>query len=246
MTTTADRRGPAPATAFVALYRLFLRGQLTRLRAIGLLALGAVAVLLAVVTRGDDDPLDAAANVIAEYGLTIVAPVCTLWIATSIIGDLAEDRLLAYLWLRPIGRWIVPTAALAATITVMVPLVVAPLTIAAAASGQGVLVAPTLLASSLAVAAYAGIFITLGARFTRALWWGLLYILVWENAVARIADGTARFAVRSYVNTVVARATDVDLSLASRGPVTMVVVPLLIAAAGIALSTWIMRTRDID
>ncbi len=203
-------------------------------------------MLLTVVARSADDPLDAAATVIAEYGLTIVAPVCTLWIATSIVGDLAEDRLLAYLWLRPIGRWVVPTAALAATVTVMVPLVVAPLTIAAVASGQSELVVPTLVASTLAIVAYGGIFVTLGSRFSRALWWGLLYVLVWENAVARIADGTSRFAVRSYVNTVVARGTDVDLALASRGPVTMIVVPLLICGAGIVVSTWIMRTRDID
>lgn len=246
MTATTGRRGPAAATAFTALYRLFLRGQLTRLRAIGLLALGAVAVLLSVVARSDDDPLDAAANVIAEYGLTIVAPVCTLWIATSIIGDLAEDRLLAYLWLRPIGRWLLPSAAFGATCTVMLPLVVAPLTIAAAASGQGELIVPTLIASTLAVAAYGGIFVTLGARFSRALWWGLVYVLVWENAVARLADGTARLAVRSYVTTVVARATDVELTLADRGSAAMIAVPVAIAAAGLVLSAWILRTRDID
>jgi ABC-2 type transport system permease protein len=172
--------------------------------------------------------------------------VCTLWIATSLLGDLTEDRLLAYLWLKPIPRWVLPLAAFAATVTVMVPLVVVPLTVAAVASGVGDLVLATAGASILAVIGYGGIFVALGSRFSRALWWGLLYVLVWENAVARIADGTARLAVRSYVNTVVARATDVDLSLASRGPVTMVVVPVLIGAAGVAVAVWVMRTRDID
>lgn len=237
---------PRSGSAFVALYRLFLRGQLTRLRAGGLALLGGVAVVLTILARSADDPVEAAAGIIAEYGLGIVAPVCTLWIATSLLGDLTEDRLLAYLWLKPIPRWVLPLAAFAATVTVMVPLVVVPLTVAALASGVSDLVAATVVASALAVIGYAGIFIALGARFSRALWWGLLYVLVWENAVARIADGTARLAVRSYVNTVVARATDVELALADRGPVAMIVVPLLIAAVGIALSTWIMRTRDID
>jgi ABC-2 type transport system permease protein len=237
---------PNSVTAFAALYRLFLRGQLTRLRAVGLALLGGVAIVLTILARSADDPTETAAGVIAEYGLGVVAPVCTLWIATSLLGDLTEDRLLAYLWLKPIPRWVLPLAAFAATVTVMVPLVVVPLTIAAIASGVSELVVATVAASALAVIGYAGIFTALGARFSRALWWGLLYVLVWENAVARIADGTARFAVRSYVNTVVARATDVEITLANRGPVTMIVVPLLIAAAGIAVSTWIMRTRDID
>ncbi|MFN3214885.1 MAG: hypothetical protein ACE367_00140 [Acidimicrobiales bacterium] len=245
MTMQAAHR-PASGTAFVALYRLFLRGQLTRLRAVGLGLLGGVAILLTLLARSADDPTEAATGVIAEFGLGVVAPVCTLWIATSLLGDLTEDRLLAYLWLKPIPRWVLPLAAFAATVTVMVPLVVVPLTVAAIASGVGDLVLATAAASILAVIGYGGIFVALGSRFSRALWWGLLYVLVWENAVARIADGTARLAVRSYVNTVVARATDVDLSLASRGPVTMVVVPLLIGAAGIAVAVWVMRTRDID
>lgn len=245
MRTAATRR-PTSGAAFLALYRLFLRGQLTRLRAVGLALLGGVAIVLTLLARSADDPTETAAGIIAEFGLGIVAPVCTLWIATSLLGDLTEDRLLAYLWLKPIPRWILPVAAFAATVTVMVPLVVVPLTVAAVASGVGDLVPATAAASFLAVIGYGGIFVALGSRFSRALWWGLLYVLVWENAVARIADGTARLAVRSYVNTIVARATDVDLSLANRGSVTMVVMPLLIAAAGIAVSVWVMRTRDID
>ncbi len=94
--------------------------------------------------------------------------------------------------------------------------------------------------------AYSGLFITLGARFSRALWLGLLYILVWENAIARISDGTAQIAVRSYVVSILSRATDVNLRLADRSSTASIVVPLAIAAAGIALTTLILRRRDID
>lgn len=246
MTETSSRHRPSPAVALAALYRLFLRGQLTRLRAVGLLMLGAVAVVLTLVARTADDPVEAATGVVAEYGLGLVAPVCTLWIATSLLGDLTEDRLLAYLWLKPVPRWVLPLAASGATATVMVPLVVVPLTIAAVVSGVGELVAATILASLLAVTGYGGLFVALGSRFSRALWWGLLYVLVWENAVARISDGTARLAIRSYVVSIVSNATDVDLGLADRSPAASVIVPIAVAIVGVVVATLFLTRRDID
>lgn len=246
MTDTATRTAPSSIDAFGALYRLFLRGQLTRLRAFGLLALGALSIVLTAIARTADDVTDAATGIMAEYGLAVVAPVCTLWVATSLLGDLVEDRLLAYLWLKPTARWVMPAAAVAAVLTIMIPIVVVPLVVAAAVSGVTDLIAATAIASLLAVAAYSGLFVALGAQFSRALWWGLLYVLVWENAIARISDGTAQIAVRSYVVSILSRATDVDLSLADRSAPASYIVPLVIAAGGIAATTWILRRRDVD
>jgi ABC-2 type transport system permease protein len=246
MTDLQARAGPAPTTALLAVYRLFLRGQLTRLRALGLFSLGVVGVILAAVGRNSDDVVDTSTRLLAEYGLGVVVPVCTLWIGASLLGDLVEDQLLAYVWLKPIGRWVFPAAAVLACLTILIPLAVIPLTIAAMVTGVNDLIVPTIVATILAVTAYSGLFVTLGVRFSRALWWGLLYILVWENAVARIADGTARLAVRSYVVSILSRATDVDMALADRSPAASIVVPVGIAVAGIALSTWILSNRDID
>lgn len=239
-------RRPSTADALIQLYRLFLRGQLTRLRAFGLLTLGAISIILTAIARTSDDVADAATSILAEYGLAVVAPICTLWVASSLLGDLVEDRLLAYLWLKPIPRWVMPTAALGAVLTVMVPVVVVPLTIAAVVSGVADLVVATMVASLLAVTAYGGLFVALGARFSRALWWGLAYVLVWENAIARIADGTAQLAVRSYVVSVLSRATDVDLSLADRSATASVAVPIVLAIAGVGLATWSLSRRDVD
>jgi len=233
-------------TSFVVAYKLFLTGQLSRLRALGLLSLGIVGIILAAITRTTDDVVGEGTALMADYGLAVVAPVCTLWIATSLIGDFVEDRLLAYLWLKPVRSWVLPAAAIAATCTIMIPLVVVPLTIAAAATGVSELIIPTAGAALLAVLAYSGLFVTAGARFSKALWWGLLYVLVWENAVARISDGTALLAVRSYTVSILSRATDSDLYLADRSPTASVVVPIALAVAGIAVSAWILRTRDID
>lgn len=246
MTTMAPRSRPSSLDALVTVYRLFLRGQLTRLRALGLLTLGALSIVLTAVARTSDDVVDVATTVLAEYGLGIVAPVCTLWVATSLLGDLVEDRLLAYLWLKPVARWVMPVAAVGAVLTIMIPIVVVPLVIAAAVSGVTELVAATALAAVLAVTAYAGLFVAFGSRFSRALWWGLLYILVWENAIARIGDGTAQLAIRSYVVSILSRATDIDLALADRPPVASVVVPLVIAISGAFIATAVLARRDID
>jgi len=237
---------PGPMLAFTTTYRLLLHGQLTRLRALGLLSLGLIGIVLAAVTRAANNVPEAATNLLADYGLGIVAPVCTLWVATSLLGDLVEDRLLVYLWLKPVSSWVLPASAVAATLTIMIPLVVVPLAIAAAVTGIGELVVPMVLATTLAVLGYSGMFVALGTRFNRALWWGLNYTLVWENSIARIADGTARLAIRSYVVSILSRASDVSIALADRSPTASVLVPATVAVAGIAVSAWILRNRDID
>ncbi|MGH3016079.1 MAG: hypothetical protein ACRDNN_14135, partial [Gaiellaceae bacterium] len=92
---------PRTAASLGALYRLLLRTQVTVPRLLGIAALGSLSVLLGVFARWDDDPVQAAADVAASYGLGIVVPLAAVWLGTSAIGDLVEDRLLVYLWLKP-------------------------------------------------------------------------------------------------------------------------------------------------
>ena len=40
--------------------------------------------------------------------------------------------------------------------------------------------------------AYSAVFCGLGLRVRRALAWGLAYLLIWEQAVARVSHGAAR------------------------------------------------------
>ena len=44
----------------------------------------------------------------------------------------------------------------------------------------------------LATVAYSAVFCGLGLRVRRALAWGLAYLLIWEQAVARVSHGAAR------------------------------------------------------
>src|SRR5687768_4480123 len=129
--------GPATGAALGALYRLLLRTQVTVLRLLGIGVLGALSVLLGLFARWGDEPVEAAADVAATYGLGIVVPLAALWFGTAAIGDLAEDRLLVYLWLKPVPRWQLPAAAVLATSSVVVPLTALPVSGTALAAGAG-------------------------------------------------------------------------------------------------------------
>lgn len=233
-------------STFAALYVLLLRMQVTPLRIVGIAALGAVAVALALATRTSDDPLRSTTEVALGYGLSFVLPLATLWLATSCVGDLLEDRLVAYLWLKPVPRWQLPAAALLTTSTIVVPLVAVPLVLAAIVAGTEELVGALLLASIVAVLAYSGLFVAAGLFFRRALWLGLFYVLVWENGLARVIEGVARLSIASYTQTLVADAADVRVAFADRAPTASVVVPLVVAVAGFAIAMARYRRAEID
>jgi ABC-2 type transport system permease protein len=233
-------------SSFMALYRLLLRLQVTTMRVVGILALASLAVLLGALARSDDDPLRATTEIALGYGLGIVVPLATAWLATSSVGDLVEDRLLVYLWLKPVPRWQLPAAAVLATVTIVVPLVAVPLVVAAIVAGASELIGALLLACVLATFAYAGVFVAVGLWLRRALWWCLLYILVWENGLARAVDGAARLSIASYAQSLVAHAADVEVSYADRSSSISVVVPLVIGAAGIVLAVIRYRRAEID
>jgi ABC-2 type transport system permease protein len=235
----------SPGT-LVALYRLLLRTQVTVQRLLGIMGLGLLAVLLGVFAREDDNPAQAAADLVSSYGLGILVPFATLWLGTSAIGDLVEDRLLVYLWLKPVPRWQLPTAAVLATATVVLPLTALPLVATALVAGAGDVAWATALAASLAALAYAGLFVAAGLWFRRAVWWGLAFILIWENVAAYSAEGLGRFTVIGWASAVLGLAPGVDLQLEAGSTAAAFVVLPAIVIAGALIATWRYRRMDID
>jgi ABC-2 type transport system permease protein len=231
-----------------ALYRLFLGTQATRGRILGLLALGLMAVLLgfAIGRSQSADGLDDGTAMIAQFGLAVVAPVTTLVFATASLGELHEDGTLVYVWLRPVSRSRIVAAALGATLTITLPLVVLPLALAAGLTGAGgALVGATVAACTVAVVGYAGVFTWLGLRVRRALVWGLGYVLVWEGFVARAGTNTARFSIRDHTRSLLARLADGPERLVEVSLATAIIVPLLAAAVGTWLTVRRLTRQDV-
>jgi ABC-2 type transport system permease protein len=242
----AATRRPRTATTLGALYRLLLRTQVTVPRLLGIVALGSLSVLLGLFARWDDEPVQAAADAAASYGLGILVPLAALWFGTAAVGDLVEDRLLVYLWLKPVPRWQLPAAAVLATITLVVPLTALPMAAAALAAGAGELALASLLAASLAACAYAGLFVAAGLWFRRAVWWGLAFVLLWENAGAHASDGTARFTVTSWARSIVSTVSDVEVPLDGRSVAAALIVLPALAVAGWLAATVRYRRADVD
>jgi ABC-2 type transport system permease protein len=237
---------PRAAASLGALFGLLLRTQVTLTRLLGIGALGGLSVLLGIFARWDDDPVQAGADVAASYGLGLVVPLAALWLGTSAVGDLVDDRLLVYLWLKPVPRWQLPAAAVLATITLVAPLTALPLAVSALAAGAGELALTAFFAAFLAACAYAGLFVAAGLWFRRAVWWGLAFVLLWENGAAYASEGFERFTVTSWARSILSSVSGVDVPLDGRSAAAAAVVLAAVAVAGWLLATYRYRRADVD
>jgi ABC-2 type transport system permease protein len=234
---------------FTAIYRVILGAIATKGRLAMLLALGGIAIVVgfAINTADTFDPVADAVGMVNGYGLAVLVPVVALVFASAALGDMVEDNTLVYLWLRPVGREVIALAAVAAAATITIPVVAVPLIIAAllASGGDGGTVIGTAFAVAVCALAYSGLFVALGLRVKRALAWGITYVLIWEGFVARAGTGVARFSIQTYGRSILSEASDVPLRLAEVDPVVAVVAPVLVACAGVALTTRYLHRRDV-
>ncbi|HWW54424.1 MAG TPA: hypothetical protein VNY84_11680, partial [Acidimicrobiales bacterium] len=129
-------------------------------------------------------------------------------------------------------------AAFAASVAVVGPIAVAPLVIGAAIAGSGWrVVAAAAAGGMLATVAYSAAFCGLGLRVRRALAWGLAYLLIWEQAVARVSHGAARASL--FVNT---RSLAASIGRHTPPPrnavagLTGLIFPLIVTAIALALT----------
>jgi ABC-2 type transport system permease protein len=249
MTVPAPRAAaPATSSVFTTVWWVLVRSIATRVRlaGLGLLGLAAIVLGLAVHIGHPDNRPDAAWSIIDSYGLSLLVPVVALVFASAVLGDLTEDGTLVYLWLRPFPRWQLAWAAFAASLTAVVPVAVLPLVVGAAISGGGArLVAGAAAGGLLAAVAYSAVFCGLGLRVRRALAWGLAYLLIWEQAVARVSHGAARASI--FVNT-----RSLAAYVAQHSPpknavawMTGLIVPLVVAVAALALTSRSLDRGEI-
>jgi len=121
-----------------------------------------------------------------------------------------------------------------------------PVTVTALVAGAGEVAPAAFLAAALAGVAYAGVFVAAGLWFRRAAWWGLAFVLLWENAVANLAAGSARFTVVGWASSILETAPDSEVSpSAGSGAAALVVLPA-IALVGWLAATVRYQRADVD
>ena len=233
----------------IALYRIMLRTSVTRGRLLAFVAGGALLDLIAYSIRVSDYAnretdtfalLDLAA-------LALFVPVVALVFSTSSLGDLAQDGTLVYVWLRPVARWKVVVVALAATLTVTLPLTLGPAWLAVLLSGASdkAFWAAT-AAIVLANLAYCTVFTAFGLRVRHALIFGLGYVVIWEAGIASLGRGPAAISIRHYAeslfahigNQTVPGAIEADLWLS-------VIVLVAVTLVGMVLTTVLLTRQDV-
>jgi ABC-2 type transport system permease protein len=229
------------------IFRLVVRTQLTRGRAVALGALGALAVILAIAARAgaDADVNRSMHDIIDGLGLAVLAPVTSLVLASAALGDLAEDRTLVYVWLRPLARWKMALGALAASLAVSLPFVLVPLIAAVLIGGTGGdLLVATIAGAVVAVTGYTALFLGLGLRVKRALVWGLGYVVIWEGAVARTARGAARISVQVYARSLLAAIADYAPPRQAASVGASIIVPIVVVVVAYVVTVrWLQRAE---
>ncbi len=221
-----------------------------RLAAAATVAAAIAAVGLVVGLRADPvtNPLseDGIADLVGGLVLTLYAPLISLVYAAAVVGDLREDGTLSYLWLRPIARWRLATAAVLAVWWRAAPLaVLAAAGTAALAGGDWQLVTAAGYAAGLGCVAYAGLFSLAGLALRRALVWGLIYVVAWEGIVGTFGQVPARLAVSTYSTSLLAGLTDTTLPASGVGLTWAWLGPLLIAAGALLLSWWRLLRGEV-
>jgi len=232
-------------------YQLLLHTLLSRARVAAMAAIGIIGVLVAVAIRAADltegeRTLAITRDLLGGYGLNLVVPVTALVFASAAFGDPTDDRTMVYLWLTPIPRWRLVAAGWAAALTVSGPVAVVPVVLAAAVAGaDGRLVAASAAGASLATAGYTAVFLGLGLIVRRALAWGLVYVLIWELAVARVSKGAARLSVSVYSRSILSAVGEVVKPRNAAAVSTSLIVLALVMAAATALTTRVLSRADV-
>jgi ABC-2 type transport system permease protein len=167
---------------------------------LALVCLPVLAGVLFHVADRDVTPARYADNVTATLLASGILPLVMLLFATSAFGNELGDRTLAYLVLKPLPRWRIVAPKLLA------PLIVGGLPVAASGFVLVAVVDDGALGGALATglgllagaAAYTAIFTWAGLATRHALIFGLVYVFVWEAALAAYLDGVRFLSVRQF------------------------------------------------
>lgn len=232
--------------------RVTLRALLWRRRSLALLA--AVASVLfftgLAIARGDVAP-DTQAIIAGRLLLTTIAPLVALVLAVAAIGDERESGTIVYLATAPRGRFAVAfEKVIAATLAALILLAPAMIAILILSIHLGVGIGNGLrgiAATTLVVAANTAIFTAVGLFMRRALVAGIIYILVWEGAIATVAPSAARLSVTAW-GRAISDGGIFGLSedlVPTQAPVTAALVLVVVAAAGTLIAGWRLGRMDL-
>ena len=186
-----------------AVFLLTLRQLSGRWRLLILSVLALLPVVIAVLTvsfTGAPTVQEFEEAVLSAMLAGAISPLVVLAIASAAFANEVEDRTLANLTLSPIPRWQIVVPKLLAAICVSGPFIA----ISAFYTGYIAFIGDWTAAVAVAASAFVGVvlyssaFVWLGLKTTRAIGYGLLYIVLWEGFFSGFVSGVRLFSVRYY------------------------------------------------
>lgn len=175
-----------------------------------------------------------------------IAPLLGLFFGSGVLREEIEDQTLTYSFTRPLGRgWIYAARAVSAMGPALV--LTLPLVVLGMGDLDGVSSLRMLLAATLSVLAYTGVFALLGVLMKWSTWVGLGWLLFWEGMGSMAPGFIGRLTLQTHLRGISGRPPYGHLlsSLWTAPPVLVsIVVLLLVAAASLALGGYIVKRRE--
>jgi ABC-2 type transport system permease protein len=228
-----------PALVNRVIVSLTLRATMGRRRALlfaapGIILIAVSALLTATATSGSWQP-----EFLGDFGFTVVLPLVSLIIGTSVLGAEIDDGSVVHLLATPVPRVQVVVSKFLVAVALTIAFGAVPEYLAAAiGKGPGSSLAIGLgIGALVASVIYNALFVMLSALTTRAIAIGLLYLLVWEGLLANLVPGVGLLSVGQYslgvANSVAHNPTlHAHLTLA-----TAVAMGAIVTAAALVIST---------
>ena len=226
-----------------ALFILALRQAVTRRKValliiLALIPLGFASILVSV-DAGDGALIGPVLGGLVIY---VTLPITVMVLATGAFGNEVEDRTLSLLTTKPVPRWTIVLAKFAATVVVAAPLMAAVAAIITMMDPEGTGNAPLAAAVAVVVGvvAYASAFTWLGLLTTRALGFGLVYVLLWEALITSLLSGTRYLSIRSYIF-----GTAYGLNDVFGEELTIALTPSIVGAALVTVVFFLLTVRRL-
>ena len=233
-----------------AVFRLSLR-QITGVRRVAivcLLALLPVALTLILrLTESDSngDTQDFVNGVVNALIVGVVLPIIAISLSTSAFGNDLEDRTLSFIMMTPIARWKIALSKLAASILVGAPLAIVSAAVAIFIGLDGDVNSVVAVSTGLlvGVVAYASVFTWAGLMTTRALAFAIVYVFLWEGALATLVPGVKYLSVSTYALSIMYRLNDGTFSAVAEA--TIELPAAIVGTALVIVAFWLLTVRRL-
>ena len=187
----------------LALFSLSLRQAASpkRLLLLTLVALIPVGLGALLVSLDEADIEGTVGGGFEPLVVALILPLVVMVLASSAFGNEVEDRTLSLLTTKPVPRWSLVLAKLVGTIVVAGPILVgvSVILLALPPDRSGGVIAAAAAGTAVGVVVYAAVFTWAGLVTTRALAFGLVYVLLWEALITSFLSGTRYLSIRSYM-----------------------------------------------